>query len=190
MCDDVAPISLVEDDVAGVDTPGDDRSSAADRGQVDAGREPARVERARRLVGYADPGTAAGAALTRLSDLAARLLRARSAQISIVTDVQAVVASASFGGGPVSHDMPAESGLCWQVVQAGAPVVITDAAGEPEVAGLPAVVSGDIGAYLGVPLIDVDGSVVGALCVFERGVREWSAHDVDLLTQLAGPALS
>lgn len=176
--------------MTGEDAPSEAGSSQVSSGHSDFGSESARRERARRLVGCADPGTSAGAALTRLTDLAAQMLGAGSAQISIVTDLQEVLANATFGGGPMSHHVPAEAGLYWRVVRAGAPVVVADAFADPDVALLPAVTSGEIGSYLGVPLIDSDGAVVGALCAFDSKPRVWIDHEVDLLTQLAGLAMS
>ena len=45
----------------------------------------------------------------------------------------------------------------------------------------PPVRSGDVGSYLGVPLLGEDGSTVGAMCVYDPRPRSWSPEDVALL---------
>ena len=57
---------------------------------------------------------------------------------------------------------------------AAAPLVVADAATDPRVRALPPVVSGQVGAYLGVPLVADDGTAVGALCVFDPSARAWT----------------
>jgi PAS domain S-box-containing protein len=45
-------------------------------------------------------------------------------------------------------------------------------------------------SYLGTPLTDSSGHVVGALCVFDADPREWSAADVATLRELATPVVT
>ena len=49
--------------------------------------------------------------------------------------------------------------------------------------------AGEVGAYLGVPLPLGDGTLVGALCVYDREPREWSGRDVTLVCQVADAAV-
>ena len=65
--------------------------------------------------------------------------------------------------------------------------MVGDATADERVSQLPPVTSGNVGSYLGVPLLTDDGQAVGALCVFDPEPRAWSESDVALLEQLAGP---
>lgn len=72
----------------------------------------------------------------------------------------------------------------------GAPLVVSDAAADARVAGLPPVASGAVSAYLGVPLRTAEDITVGALCVFDSAPRTWSAYDVALLEELGGSVMA
>jgi PAS domain S-box-containing protein len=143
-------------------------------------RSTRRREAARRLV---TPGAGDGG-LDRLAELAARLLGAPSAQVSLLTGVQVVAGGSGLLPGTVDSESPLEESLCTVTAARRAPVVITDARGEDQFRDFPPVRSGQVAAYLGVPLRGDDGEVVGALCVFGPAVRAWSATDVATLEQL------
>ncbi|MFW6775402.1 SpoIIE family protein phosphatase [Nocardioides sp. CPCC 205120] len=148
-------------------------------------RDTARVERARKLAarrGGLLP-------LNRLAELAAQLLGVESAQVSVVADEQTVMGGAGVASQTVGVRTAAADSLCTVTVEAGAPVLVPDTTLDPRVRDLPAVTSGAIGSYLGVPLRAGD-HVVGALCVFGREPRAWSDDDVALLQQLTGPAMT
>ena len=148
--------------------------------------DPARAASARRLASRG----AGVAALDQLADLAAQLLGVPSAQVSLVSEVQNVMAGAGFAKPSVGTTTPAGDSLCTVTVAGGGPLVVTDAATDERVAGLPPVTSGAVGAYLGVPLLAEDGHVVGALCVFTDSPRAWQPHDVALLQRLASPVIA
>jgi PAS domain S-box-containing protein len=65
------------------------------------------------------------------------------------------------------------------------PLVVPDARTDERVCRLPPVTSGEVGAYLGMPLTTNGGQTVGALCVFGPTPREWSDDDIATLRQLA-----
>ena len=139
-----------------------------------------RRDAARRLVTSGD----GSAGLDRLAELAARLLGAPSAQVSLLTGVQVVAGGSGLPPGTVDSESPLEESLCTVTAARREPLVITDAGGEDQFRDFPPVRSGEVGAYLGVPLRGDDGEVVGALCVFGPAVRAWSATDVATLEQL------
>jgi PAS domain S-box-containing protein len=144
--------------------------------------EPGRVTAARRLAAAATGSRA----LQRLAGLAAQLLGADSAQISLSGDVETVVAGAGLAAGTVGRQIPLTESLC-SVGAAGAldPVVIPDTRRDPRVAALPVVTAGPVVSYLGIPIVGSDGGVVGSLCVFGSRPRDWAERDVVLLRQLA-----
>jgi PAS domain S-box-containing protein len=125
-------------------------------------------------------------ALQRLAALAMRLLEADSAQISLLGDVETVVGGAGLPPGTVGRQVALDESLC-ALTAAGAPepVVIPDTGAAPHVAGLTAVTEGRAGAFLGMPLLGSDRTVVGAVCVFGARPRSWTDADVALLRQLA-----
>jgi len=146
---------------------------------------PDRADAARRL------GAAAldSRALDRLTALAARLLHVSSGHVALVSDELAVVGAVGASAAAVGRPSPLEESVCALTVAADAAVVIPDAARDARVAHLAAVRDGSVAAYLGVPL-RVDGQVVGTLCVYDDGPREWSAADVRLLEDLVAPVVA
>jgi serine phosphatase RsbU (regulator of sigma subunit)/PAS domain-containing protein len=123
--------------------------------------------------------------LDRLTALAANLLHAPYAQVSLIGDRQVVlglcgtdVPEAEWGG-------PREDSLCTVTVAGSGPLVVSDAAEDPRVSGLPPVTGGLVGSYLGVPLATSEGHVLGSLCVYDGEARMWSPEQVGILGELA-----
>ena len=155
----------------------------ATRDPLDA---PARLAAVRRIV---VPGPRSEA-LDRLTALAAKLLRASSAQVSVIAERQLVlglpgpdVAEQEWGG-------PREDSLCTVTVRSDGPLAVSDAPADPRVSALPPVVGGLVGAYLGVPLVSGDGHVLGALCVYDDEPRAWSPEQVGILGELAASVVA
>ena len=126
-----------------------------------------------------------GPALDRLAALAARLLDAPSSQVSLLGDTQTIGAGVGLEPGAVGSTGPLADSLCTVTAAAGKPLIVTDAAVDQRVLGLPPVRSGAVGAYLGAPLRAPDGLVVGALCVFGSTPRSWSDAEVATIADLA-----
>lgn len=144
--------------------------------------DPGRLAAVRRLLAQGRPPDG----LTELTTLAARLLRAESAQVSLLGEDEQFVAALT---GPHASDAPQtgprQESLCAVTVASGAPLVVPDARSHPWVADLEPVRSGAVGAYLGVVLTDKDGHALGSLCVYDPVARPWSPHDVDQLEAVA-----
>lgn len=143
-------------------------------------RDTGNREAAQRLV----PEGGRSRGLDRLVALTARLLAAPSVQISLLTGVQVIPAGVGLLPGEVGGASPLEASLCSVTATQQAPLVIADARGEDRFRDFPPVRSGQVGAYLGVPLRTDHGEVVGALCVVDVAARSWSATDVATLEQL------
>ncbi|WP_435745826.1 SpoIIE family protein phosphatase [Nocardioides sp. SYSU DS0663] len=160
-------------------------ATGAPHGADSVGASPGdRAEAARRLAHASDRSRS----LDRLCELAAALLDTPSAQVSLISDVQVVVGG--YGTGPaepqgLSAPTPAEDSLCTVTVGLGRPLAVSDAPHDAQVAHLPPVTSGAVGAYLGVPLVTGTGHVVGALCAYDGSPRSWSDRDVTTLERLA-----
>ncbi len=148
--------------------------------------DPARVAAVRRVL----QGGTTATGLDRLTRLAADLLEAPRAQVSLLAEEQ-VVASA-FGSDLSSGQRRGAlaDSLCTVTVQLGAPFAVSDALEDPRVADLPPVRSGAVRAYLGVPLVSSTGLTLGALCVYDGEPRTWTPRDVGVLSELAGSAIA
>lgn len=143
-----------------------------------------------RAAGRLLPGQEGHPALDRLAALAAQLLRAPASQVSLLTDVQTIAGGAGLPLGAVGSQAPLADSLCTVTATGGRPLVVADAVQDRRVATLPPVTSGQVGAYLGVPLVADDGRLVGAMCVFDSTPRAWSDAEVSVLTQLAASAVA
>lgn len=92
---------------------------------------------------------------------------------------------ASHGAPP--KVLPREQSLCSTVVASGAPLVVPDLAGSPAWSRH-AQTAADVRAYAGMPVVGHDGLPLGALCVTDTAAREFSAEQLDALTDLADVA--
>ncbi|MGY1652310.1 SpoIIE family protein phosphatase [Geodermatophilus sp. SYSU D01119] len=132
----------------------------------------------------------ASAALDRLAELAARLLGAPIAQISLLDDVEVVIAGAGLPPGTVGREAPLDATACAVPAAEGAPVVVPDVHAEPRATDLPQVRAGIVGSYLGAPMVDSDGFVVGVVCVAAPTPRPWSDTDVATVREIAAAAVT
>ncbi|MGY1848324.1 SpoIIE family protein phosphatase [Blastococcus sp. SYSU DS1021] len=140
-----------------------------------------RAEAVRRLAGEA----LGNRSLQRLTDLATRLLDCESVDVSLVGEVQTAVAGTGLPPGGIGARLPLASSLCAVAATADGPLVVPDAARDERVADRDPVRSGQVGAFLGIPLRATGGDPIGALCAYEPRARAWTERDVTLLRQLA-----
>jgi diguanylate cyclase len=124
----------------------------------------------------------------RLARLAARVLRTPVSMISLVTSDRQFVKSEYGLAEPwrTHRRMPIDRSICRHVVCSGRPLVSSDTRLDPLLASHPAIVDLAVSAYAGVPLNDLDGHPLGALCVISHEPREWATAEVELLGELAG----
>lgn len=125
-------------------------------------------------------------ALQRLTGLVVRLLDADAASVSLLGDVETVVGGDGLPSGSLGRQVPLDESLCAVVLDHGPePLAVPDARRQSGVAGLPPIVDGRVGAFLGVPLVVFDGSPVGALMAWSREPRPWTDSEIALVRQLA-----
>ena len=148
--------------------------------------DPARVAAVRRVL----QGGTVASGLDRLTRLAADLLDAPRAQVSLLAEEQ-VIASIFGTELPVDQRVGAlADSLCTVTVRLGAPFSVSDARTDDRVRDLPPVAAGDVRAYLGVPLVTSTGLTLGAICVYDDRIRTWTPRDVGLLSELAESAIA
>ncbi|WP_448610704.1 SpoIIE family protein phosphatase [Geodermatophilus sp. URMC 60] len=159
-----------------------DLESAAEELQGDS----ARIRAARRL----RIAQGSSPAVDRLVELAARLLGARAGQISLLDDVQSVAGVAGLPPGSATRETDLTDTPCTLAAAGTEVLAIPDARADERVNHLPQVTGGLVVAYLGAPLTDGGGHVVGTLCVFDPLPREWSETDAATLQQLAASVVT
>ena len=150
----------------------------------DAIRAPRRLAAVRRA-GLA--GTAGEEPFAQLARLAARLTHSPTALVSLVDEDRQVFKGAcgvaepwgSEGWTPLSHS------FCKHVVASGGPLVVEDAREHPLLRDNPAIRDMGVIAYLGVPLRDGQGNVLGSLCVVDCAPRRWTDEEVEVVRALA-----
>ena len=148
--------------------------------------DPHRIAAARRLlVEVSGP-----AAFDRLSALAARLLGARHAKVTLFTDQDTVVGGYGLPPGVVGGPALLTGALSAITVEQRRPLRIDSAARDERVAELPAVTSGQVQAYLGAPLVADSGHVVGVLAVYDPEPRSWSDDAAELLDQMGASVMA
>jgi PAS domain S-box-containing protein len=148
--------------------------------------DPRRVAAVRRVL----QGGTTAAGLDRLTRLAADLLDAPRAQVSLLAEEQVVASIFGADLGVDERTGPVADSLCSLTVQLGAPFAVTDAEQDARVCDLPPVATGVVRSYLGVPMTTATGLTLGALCVYDDRPRTWSPRDVGVLGELAASAVA
>jgi PAS domain S-box-containing protein len=148
--------------------------------------DPHRVAAARRL----QLEVYGHAAFDRLSGLATRLLGTGHAKVTLFTDQDTVIGGHGLPPGVVGGPALLTGALSALVVQTGCSLVVPRAAHDDRVTGLEAVTSGQVQAYLGVPLVSASGHVVGVLATYDAAPRPWSDDDAALLEELAASVVA
>lgn len=147
--------------------------------------DPRRLEALRRS-GLLD-GETHSLDIEKVCKQAAELVGAKAAFLNVVTDtVQITVAS-------WSEDLPSMVGLvaplkdsfCHYVIGEQVPVIIPNSRKDARVCESSFTMNGQIVAYLGVPIIDRDGYILGSLCVTNDHERKWSSTDLYMLQGFA-----
>ncbi|WP_148040119.1 sensor domain-containing diguanylate cyclase [Cryobacterium tepidiphilum] len=152
------------------------------------------VRDARRLKAVADADLHGHMADLDLDAVVATLRLACASPIVVVNivgpDQQTYAAETGIGAECTS--VPDTLSFCAEVVDSGEALTVPDAAAHPIYSQNPMVLTGAIGSYAGVPLID-NGVVLGSVAMFDRGAREFSPEVLDILRhqgKLAGSVLA
>jgi hypothetical protein len=128
----------------------------------------------------------------RITRAAADALDAPFSTISLI-DANRQFFKSTVGMGDVSvpenRETTLEYSICQYAVADGTPLILEDARADPVFKNHPAIRSGAIVAYLGIPLVDHEGHAIGTLCVFDDKPRLWGTGHVQVLTDLAALAV-
>ena len=136
--------------------------------------------------------SAAEEAFDRLAQLAAKLLNAPVALISLVDDDRQFFKSCVGLAEPWSsaRETPLSHSFCRHALSSAEPLVIEDARTHPLVRDNLAIRDLDVVAYAGVPLITRAGHALGTLCVIDHQPRSWTADQIETLKTLTAAVVS
>jgi GAF domain-containing protein len=115
------------------------------------------------------------------------------AMVNFVTDQQflgGLYAPQSPGTDPadaveLGREVPLDHGYCPHVVVRRKALVLDDVCDYPRFAGNPVVDKLGIRTYVGAPLIDRTGTVLGTICVIDREPRPWGHAGLGLIKERA-----
>ncbi|MEU3978890.1 GAF domain-containing protein [Streptomyces sp. NPDC026672] len=99
---------------------------------------------------------------------------------------ETLTADGGHGGGPgLGRTLPREYGFCTHVVARRRALALEDVRDYPRFAGNPVVDGYGIHAYLGAPLIDSTGMVLGTVCVADLRPRPWGRSGLETIKATA-----
>jgi hypothetical protein len=136
--------------------------------------------------------SAADESFDRLAKLAAKLLNAPVALISLVDDERQFFKSCVGLAEPwrSARETPLSHSFCRHALNSPEPLVIEDARTHPLVRDNLAIRDLDVAAYAGVPLITSSGHALGTLCVIDHQPRSWTSDQIETLKTLTAAVLS
>ena len=131
-------------------------------------------------------------AFDRLTKLAAKLLNAPVALISLVDEDRQFFKSSVGLAEPwrSARQTPLTHSFCRHTLLSREPLIVEDARTHPLVRDNLAIRDLDVVAYAGFPLITSDGHALGTLCVIDHRPRSWTADQIEILDTLAASVLS
>lgn len=121
----------------------------------------------------------------RLIELAIEVTGAPRGCITLVDDVDTSAISAwGFPEGPVLR-APNEFSFCRFVVGSSRPFLVENANLDDRTVGEPAIEAFGAMAWIGYPITDPNGVVLGTLCLMDHEPREWTPSDIQVVATLA-----
>lgn len=152
-------------------------------------RDPSRLAALRRAALLDTP---AEESFDRLTRLAARLLSAPVALVSLVDADRQFFKSCVGLPEPWAtvRETPLSHSFCQHAVATRAPLLIEDAREHPLVRENAAIRDLGVIAYLGVPLITPEGYELGSFCVIDTRPRQWTEEELHTVKDLAASVLA
>ncbi len=149
------------------------------RRQVTAADRLAAVERSGLI------GLSGDDAFDRLLELAIAVTGAPTGVIAVVDDKHTTAIS-GYGfpeGLPLFASI--EFSFCRFVVGSGRPFLVEDARNDPRTIGDPAIDAFRAVAWIGFPIEDSQGNVLGNFCLMDASPRDWTPLDIQTVATLA-----
>lgn len=144
--------------------------------------DPVRLDALRRtgLLDQPQNGKLDGVAL-----LAAEALATPYAAITLLDDTRELFVGCNFADSGFERVRPAALSISKFTVVSGIPFIVEDATVHPLLANLPPVLTGEVGAYAGVPIFSDDGDAVGSLFSWDSRPISWSGGQILVLQDMA-----
>lgn len=123
----------------------------------------------------------------RLTRLVAATLSVPVALVSLVDTTRQFFKS-TFGlpePWKTDRETPLTHSFCQHVVARAAPLVVEDSTLDPLVCDNLAIPDLNVRAYLGIPLLDQDGHVLGSLCAIDAQPHKWTKREQEILADFA-----
>lgn len=127
-------------------------------------------------------------AFDRLLELAIAVTGAPRGVIALVdAEHTTAISAAGFPEG-LPLFAPIDFSFCRYVVGFGRPFLVEDALNDPRTIGDPAIEAFAAVAWIGFPVEDSHGNVLGNFCLMDAAPREWTSLDVQTVATLAQAA--
>jgi GAF domain-containing protein len=122
----------------------------------------------------------------RITRLAARL-NSKTTLLSLVDSDRQFFKTQCGLGEPyaTSRETPLSHSFCKHVVSSKQPLIVADARMVPVLADNAAISDLHVISYLGIPVRGLVDEVIGSFCAINLEPRDWSANDLELMTDLA-----
>ena len=171
-----------------------DVAIGAARDGTPGSRKGQRLDDAERLAALARSGLLEEdpeVAFERATRLASRVLATPVALVSVVDRDRQFFKSAVGLPEPWAsrRETPLSHSFCRYVVESGHPLAVPDAARHPLTHDNAAVEDLQVAAYLGLPIEDEIGNVLGSFCAISHEPRQWTTEDRELLAEIAAPVV-
>jgi GAF domain-containing protein len=178
-------------------------ADALDNRFVAAPSDPAALHRVQRLRALG-LGTAPDPEFDELAAKIARMAGTPYAMVNFVLDTHqffaglyeassagagALEAAQAAARGPVARTMDLEHGFCPHVVDIKHALVLDDVCAWPRFAGNPVVDEIGVRSYIGAPLIDSSGMVLGTVCAISSRQSTWGSPGVAMIKSMAAEAM-
>jgi GAF domain-containing protein len=125
------------------------------------------------------------ATLDSVASLTAEALAAPFAAVSLLDGERQFLAGSNVALEADARWRPVGQSICQYTVVSGIPFIVDDATVHPLLANHPAVLSGEVGAYAGVPLFSEDDHAVGTLYIWDNRPRRWTSGQIIVLQDMA-----
>jgi GAF domain-containing protein len=124
-------------------------------------------------------------ALDGVALLTAEALATPFAAVSLLDDSRELLIGCNAVDSDVKRVRPADLSIGKFTVVSGIPFIVDDATVHPLLANHPLVLSGEVGAYAGVPIFSDDDDAVGSLFSWDIRPLNWSGGQILVLQDMA-----